>query len=121
MGELERRPGENAPSNLVETASNAASRAAAVAAWGSLGSLAGMLVALAIPALRPYTPFVTYCAGALTGALAAIGVLRHKRHSPLRTLAADLREADDLFLTGLIDEVEHRALRASLLGRYTRQ
>lgn len=85
------------------------------AAWGAVGFLAGSGLAAVIPGLGDAADVAGYLGGA-GAALAALGVLPRRLGSSRRRLARSaeplLQGCDDLFVRGVIDEDELRALRA---------
>src|SRR5579864_6997023 len=89
----------------------AASATGTAFSWGVLGEVLGNV----LPLLFPGLPVAGGQLGALLGAtffgLAGIGLLTRWRRNPVRPLERELREADRLFITGAIDEVEYLALR----------
>src|SRR5687767_1091535 len=87
------------------------------AAWGVIGSLTGTLAAYLIFKDSDAAQAGGAVSGGLLWALAALGVLRRRRRSPLKELEQDLLEADRLFLTGRITVSEYEQLRASLIAR----
>jgi hypothetical protein len=110
---------EQAPAHRIGVTANVALKAGTVTAWGAIGTALGQLVAWGVPSLRPNAVAISTTLSALFAALAGIGILGTVKRSPLKDLATDLREADRLFIKGLIDEHEYRALRASVIRKHS--